>query len=130
MLLIPTYIAPSKIDGFGLFAAVLLPAGTVWWRFDERIDRAFSVDEFDALPELIREHVRRSGYEQHGRIFMCGDDARFINHSTSSPSIPFAEPGYITTSSIFVRDVLAGEEITENYTQFDENALPFMRAAE
>ena len=31
MLCVPTYLAPSAIEGFGLFAARPIPAGTVVW---------------------------------------------------------------------------------------------------
>lgn len=123
MLLVKTYVAPSKIDGLGLFAAEPIPAGTVWWRLHEAIDRVFTSDELDALPPMAREHVQKSGFAQDGKFVMCGDDARFVNHAFDAPSIPHDS----VMGSITTRRIEAGEEIVEDYTLFDENVRPFMR---
>lgn len=69
MLLIRTFVKPSKIDGLGLFAAADIKPGTVWWRYSDIIDKVFSEAEFGALAILAQEHVQRSGYRQNG--FLC-----------------------------------------------------------
>src|ERR1700744_3557046 len=109
MLLVKTFVAPSPIDGLGLFAAEPISAGTGWWRFDGAVDRVFEPMEFDDLCDLAKAHVLRSGFVQDGKYYLCGDDARFVNHSPRTPSLP-AEG---VLASIAVRDIAVGEEITE-----------------
>jgi len=38
MILVRTYLAPSSIDGLGLFAAEDIPKGTITWEFYSEID--------------------------------------------------------------------------------------------
>lgn len=125
MLLVKTFVAQSPINGLGLFAAVDIAPGTAWWRLDGRIDGIFSEAEFAALPEMARQHVRHSGFLQKGTWVMCGDDARFVNHAFDTPSRPDTNG----MASVTVRPIRAGEEITEDYTQFDENVRDFMLRA-
>ena len=122
MLLVATIVKPSRIEGLGLFAAADIPAGTVWWKFDRAIDRKFSEFSFVVLPKLAQEHIQRSGFKQNGIWVMCGDDARFVNHAFDAPTRP--DPNM--TASVTTRLIKAGEELTEDYSLFDENVRDFM----
>jgi SET domain-containing protein len=57
MLLIPTYVAPSRIEGVGVFAAEDVTAGTLIWRLEPRLDRLFSKEDIETLPEVHRAFV-------------------------------------------------------------------------
>lgn len=123
MMLIKAYISPSTIHGLGLFAADFIASGTPIWRFQPGFDHDFSPAEFAALPPLAREHTRwfcfvRTG---DGHVILSGDHACFINHSpapnTGAP--PKATPPITTVA---LRDIAAGEEITCNYFDYDADA--------
>lgn len=115
MLRVPTYVAPSAISGVGLYAGTDLEADTVIWEFDERVDWAISRAEFDAFPEPYRERMRHWVYlDDAGLYVLCGDNAKFMNHS-DDPNCADPDGAYTITR----RAVKAGEELTCDYTEFD-----------
>jgi SET domain-containing protein len=120
MMLIPTRVAPSGIHGLGLFAVSVVPAGTAVWRFLPGFDHSFSPQEFAALPELARAHTRWFCFvsRENGHVILSGDHACFINHSvTPNTGAPLKGPAPVTTLAL--RDIQAGEEITCNYHDYD-----------
>ncbi len=120
MMLIRTRVAPSTIHGMGLFTVEPVPAGTPVWRFEPGFDHDFSPAQFAALPLLAREHARWFCFvsKVDGHVILSGDHACFINHSpdhnTGTPPNP--EPPVTTVT---LRDLAAGEEITCNYWAYD-----------
>ena len=58
MLLVNTYIAPSKIHGTGVYASEAIPKGTPMWRFEPAVDRVIPFDELEKLPEPAREFLK------------------------------------------------------------------------
>ena len=115
MLLVRTYLAPSSIHGIGLFAAEPIPAGSLVWAFDKTIDRVISDEEYKALLPIGQDFVWRYHFqEEDGTRIMCGDDARFMNHS-DHPNLKDDPIGPTTAA----RDIAIGEELTCNYTNFD-----------
>jgi len=120
MMLIPTRVQPSTIHGLGLFATQFVPRGTPIWKFQPQFDHDFSPAEFAALPPLARQHTRWFCFvsKKDGHVILSGDHACFINHTlnpnTGAP--PNAEPPVTT---IALRDIDAGEEITCNYHDYD-----------
>jgi len=120
MLLIPTRVQPSAIHGLGLFAAEAVPRGTPIWRFEPLLDRELTPAQAGALPPVARAHLRRFGYvsRQTGRIVLAGDHACFMNHSaTPNTGAPGQAAEPVTT--VALRDIRAGEELTCNYYEFD-----------
>lgn len=122
MLLVRTQVKPSPIAGLGLYAAQNISAGQVWWRYDDRIDRTFSAEEYEKLPPHIQEWLRTYAYLQSGLWVLCGDHAMFVNHSDQPNSITAGN------ESIALRDIPAGHEIVENYREFCEDwpLIPFL----
>jgi uncharacterized protein len=51
-----SFISPTI--GYGLIATRLIPKGTITWVGDP-LDQIVSAVQMDALPELLRRHVRR-----------------------------------------------------------------------
>lgn len=122
MLLVRTLVKPSAIAGLGLFAAETISAGQVWWRYDHRIDRTFSAEEYEQLPSHIQDWLRTYAYLQRGLWVLCGDHAMFVNHSDQPNSVTAGN------ESIALRDIPAGQEIVENYREFCEDwpLIPFL----
>lgn len=119
MLLVKTYIALSRIHGFGLFAAEPIQEGEVIWRFREGFDSLLSVEYVDTLPEIAQAHiVKHCGLLRNGFFLHTGDDDRFINHSASPNTVPRPYLDDLCAA----REIAKGEEITEDYRAFDLNA--------
>ncbi len=115
MLLIKTEIKPSRIHDIGIFAAEDIRKGTVVWKFNPLLDIKLSKTEMDSLPPAVRSQITRYTYmNADGKFLLCGDDARFFNHS-GSPNC--ADPDEQTT--IAARDIFMGEELTSDYAVID-----------
>lgn len=120
MILIPTRVGPSAIHGCGLFAAEPVPQGTPIWRFLPGFDHDFSPEQWAALPEPARRHTRHFCFVRQGdlHVILSGDHACFINHSeTPSTGVPPDAAPPVTT--VALRDIRAGEELTCNYWTYD-----------
>jgi uncharacterized protein len=120
MMLVKTRIDTSPIDGYGLFAVERIARDTPVWRFTPPFDQDLSPDVLDSLSPDQREWMLKYGYiDLHSqRLILCGDDARFINHSdTPNIAADFSLDPY--GLDIAVRDIEAGEEITSDYMTFE-----------
>lgn len=115
MLRVATFVAPSEIAGMGLFAGTDLDAGTVIWEFDEGVDWRLTREEFERFPEPYRGRLRHYVYvDEAGMYVLCGDNAKFMNHS-ATPNCDDPD-GRVTITRHPVR---AGEELTSDYRRFD-----------
>ena len=117
MMIVPTYVGPSEIEGVGIFAAAPITAGTAIWILEEKFDLVVSAAEVEKLPELQRGFIERYGYPhmtRPGLMVLEFDNGRFMNHS-QSPNTDFTRPDMAWA----VRDIAEGEEITCDYAQFD-----------
>ena len=117
MMLIPTYVAPSAIEGVGIFAAEKIPAGTRIWELEPAFDRLIRRGDVAGLPPVIQAFVERYSYpypHDPERLIVELDNGRFMNHS-DAPNTVFSDPdaGYTLC------DIDAGEELTCNYGEFD-----------
>lgn len=115
MFLIPTFLGPSSIHGTGVFTAQAIPAGTLIWRLDKGVDWVFSPEEFSELPEPFYSRMWPYLYtDAQGLLVLCGDNGRFMNHSDT----PNCQDNDIYTWAR--RDIVAGEELTCDYREFDK----------
>jgi hypothetical protein len=117
MMLVATYVAPSPIEGVGVFAAEPIPAGTLIWQLAPGLDRLIPRSEVESLPPLFQEFVERYSYpypHDPERLIVELDNGRFMNHS-DAPNTIFSDPdaGYT------IRDIAPGEELLCNYAEFD-----------
>lgn len=118
MFKVPTYLAPSLIHGTGVFTAVPIPAGTVIWEYDPPVDWEISPDEMESIPEPYQSRLRHFSYlDESGIYVLCGDNAKFMNHSFE-PNCD--DPSGAQT--IANRDIAAGDELTCDYRAFDVDA--------
>jgi SET domain-containing protein len=119
MFLLPTYLNQSEIHGTGVFTSVDIPAGTTVWTFTPDLDWRIPLVVLEQFPEPYRTYLRAYCYQETPDVLiLCGDNARFMNHSfdpncDDGPEVTFAR-----------RDIRAGEELTCDYRAFDlESAL-------
>ncbi len=121
MLLVKTRLAPSAIEGLGVFAAEDITKGTIVWQFVPGVDLLIDPSELPSLPAAVVEHCQRYAYlhTETGEYVLCGDDARFVNHSDDPNLIGIYPPGDKQGVDIAARDIRAGEELTSDYQTFD-----------
>jgi uncharacterized protein len=108
MMTVPTYVAPSAIEGVGIFAATDIKAGEEIWRFEP---------EIAALGPVQRDYVERYGYSHMtDRTFTVveADNGRFMNHS-ETPNTDFTRPD----RGFAIVDIPAGTEILCDYGEFE-----------
>lgn len=127
MLLVKTRVAPSPVHGLGLFAAQFIPKGTRIWEFNEEVDSRFDESALVGLSEAEQEALLTKTYVNPNTelYVLCGDDARYINHSDNpnTEDIGYDE-GIVNGEGVTIaaRDIQPGEEIFSNYTSFDADA--------
>jgi SET domain-containing protein len=115
MLRVPTYVANSSIAGVGLFAATDLPADTVIWEYAEGVDWKIAPSELILFPEPFQSRLRHYLYQEDSGVYvLCGDNAKYMNHS-EQPNCDDAGGEYTVTT----RAIRAGEELTCDYRLFD-----------
>lgn len=110
-----TRLAPISDDvGLGVVATHKIPAGTIVWvldPLDHRIPRA----QAEALGPLFGQAFRHYAFWEHGddELVLCWDHGRYVNHACDANCL-----GGGFRFEIAVRDIEAGEELTDDYATF------------
>ena len=119
MLRVKTYLAPSAIQGTGLFLGEPVRAGRILWAFDEGFDPIVPLEKVVRALEANRnaaEYVRHFGYADIARpdyITFNIDNERFKNDSISPNCIVDGDG-----ASVAAFDLPAGVELTNDYEDF------------
>jgi SET domain-containing protein len=81
----------------------------------------FDTEEIEKLPQTTQDICRRYAYYDHNnkKYVLCGDDARFENHSDDPNTMGVYPEGDAFGMDIATRDIQEGEEITCDYRSFD-----------
>lgn len=120
MLLIPTFLSKSDIQGIGLFADCDIPTGTIIWKYDDATTNIYSKLEWETLrmklPEIAFENIFRFSYLRHDKWLLTLDDGRFMNHS-GNPNTGYDQ---VAETCFALRDIAKGEELTVRYGEFCE----------
>jgi SET domain-containing protein len=130
----PIEVRESVLSGKGLFAAVDIPKGTVYWICNSsdpqltnppgiKENRSYTHEELEA----VGDHDAIRSIFHGGMYFKCNDTwvaffdgSEYINHSLSPNSqIVYPESmDYRDLKAITLKDVKAGEEIVEDYSNY------------
>lgn len=116
MMTVRCYLAPSKIEGLGVFAAEPISAGETVWKFDPTFDQVFSTNYPKTQPDHVREFLERYTYAHPNDprlIVLDSDEGRFMNHA-DAPNTDFSDP----EKGVALVDIAAGEELTCDYKHF------------
>ena len=118
MLIVETYIDVSPGKGIGLFAKEYIAKGSVYWVRDENFDKIFLQNQLEQYPKLASDFIKIHGFlEQTGDWYLCGDNARFSNHSRlPNTENHFDYLGRIQYS-IATENISPGNEIFCDYTK-------------
>jgi SET domain-containing protein len=123
MMVVRSYLAPSAIEGLGVFAAEPIPKGALVWRFDRRFDQVIAKEVLAAAPDHVREFMERYTYEFHedpGYVVLDADEGRYMNHS-GTPNVDLRDPEI----GVATREIAAGEELTCDYACFTAGVVEF-----
>ena len=129
-------VRPSPVHGLGIFALKSIPTGTRWWSIEVGETIAISRAQFAALAQSASTpatDAMMAGIQTysiylkaHDLMVLIPDNGRFVNHS----DVPNSAAGVNGTLlySVALRDIAVGEEITEDYSTYDECPWPGISA--
>lgn len=123
MLKVPTYVSSCGQKGLGLFSTEIIKKGTIVWELVSGFDIIMTSPQWNKLPEWQRLIFEEHAWLDKGMNLWIypADDGKYFNHS-DDPNCGHLEPG----KDIALRDISANEELTVNYTQFDQQGLTFV----
>ena len=131
---VPYELKQSPIAGLGIFATAPIARGTLLWKYNEN-----SVKEYEEAALRARlaplsaaeavelcEHV----FCWEGKVCEIMDDGKYWNHAKGSKqntgNHPDGDAHGDGMSSYALRDIAAGEELTDDYALYDK--LPWFEA--
>lgn len=122
MLVVPTYIKQSTIQGMGLFAAAPIKKGDIIWKYVPELDFGLTQEQVDALPQYAKKSFLNYCYVDNdlGLHILCFDDARFMNHSNTPTTIQVENDIDSQGYTVAARNIDADEELTCDYTVTDD----------
>jgi SET domain-containing protein len=107
-------VATNPQMGLGLFAKEFIKKGSVVWQYIEGVDIRICKDKFEKLNEVQKEYFYKYAWlEEDGCYYSSCDLTNFINHSYN-PNLKV-----IDDIVIAIQDIQPGEEMFENYQEFD-----------
>jgi SET domain-containing protein len=110
MMSVRCYLAPSSIEGLGVFCRDPIARGDVVWRHDPMLDMRIPVASVSRYPEHVREFIDRYAYldlRDTAMLVLESDEGRFMNHA-DKPNLVFKG----ATGGFAVVDIPAGTELT------------------
>lgn len=100
----------SEEIGHGVFATRPIPKGTIVWVRDD-LDQVFTPEQVTGMSPFYQQILDKYSFvDARGDIILCWDHSRFFNHSCNANCM---SAGY--EFEIAVRDIAAGEELTDDY---------------
>lgn len=123
MLLTKTAVKPSSIHGLGLFADEAIPKGTRIWQFSPGLDLEIDVADFEKFDQTEKDFMLFYGFhsKKTGKYHLSFDNVRFINHAQKGNITVDLSVDDVEYPLIAAKDIPIGEELTQNYLDFDEH---------
>lgn len=109
----------SNKHGIGLFADQDILKGTLVYTESPVLDLNITQEQFDALHENERQEILWWGFkdEHTGLWHVDFDVSKFINHANDGTLTQDEE--HEGAHLITTRDIQSGEELTQNYLEFE-----------
>jgi SET domain-containing protein len=109
----------SNKHGIGLFADEELKEGQLIYTASPLLDVNITQEQFDSLTDREKEEFQWWGFfdEPSQRWHVDFDVSRFINHSREGTVTQ--DKGHDEAYLVTTRDVQKGEELTQNYLEFE-----------
>jgi uncharacterized protein len=119
MIHIKYKLETSPLHGIGLYADEYISKGALIYTASPLLDLNISEEQFDMLDEKEKQEVRWWGFSDPvtGAWHVDFDVTRFINHSLDATVAQ--DPSRTDAYLVAVRNIEAGEELTQNYLEFE-----------
>ncbi|MBI1308449.1 MAG: SET domain-containing protein-lysine N-methyltransferase [Proteobacteria bacterium] len=112
----------SPLHGIGLFAAQPIKQGALIYSASPILDVNISSEQFESLTEAEKSEVRFWGFwiEDEQVWHVDFDVSKFINHDRNSTVTQDGD--HKDAYLVATRDIKSGEELTQNYLEFETEA--------
>lgn len=119
MIHIKYNLAASNKHGIGLFADQEIKKGEVIYTASPILDLNITQEQFDSLNDSEKQEVLWWGFfdEPSQKWHVDFDVSKFINHSYEATVTQDGE--HDEAYLVAVRDIVIGEELTQNYLEFE-----------
>jgi hypothetical protein len=109
----------SPLHGVGLFADEPIPKGVLIYTPSPVLDVNITQEQFNALDEKEKQEVRWWGFldPTTNRWHVDFDVTHFINHADDATVTQ--DPAHPDAYLVAARDIKIGEELTQNYLEFE-----------
>lgn len=121
MMIVRCYLAPSAIEGLGVYCHYDIKKGQNVWRHEPILDISIPLADIARMEPHVREFIDRYGYpdwNNPGHLVLESDEGRFMNHA-DEPNLDFSDQVH----GFAVRDIPAGTELTCHYSTFTEGEI-------
>ncbi|MCA9962094.1 MAG: SET domain-containing protein [Anaerolineales bacterium] len=111
----------NPVIGYGVFATAVIPTGTIVYvqdRLEHVIHPNDPIRQDPAYKAVIEKYSFR---DEAGNYVVSWDFAKYVNHCCHANTL---STGY--GFEIAVRDILPGEEITDEYALFGHEEMPLL----
>ena len=114
------FISPEI--GYGIFATAFIPMGTIVY-VEDPLDIKVGPENYLLRDSRYKNFIKRySVRDTRGNYILCWDNAKYVNHCCQCNTM---STGY--DFEIAIRDIEAGEEITDEYSLFNlEEEIPLI----
>lgn len=116
MFTIDTYIQKTESKGFGVFTKQFIKKDTIIWEFIEGLDIKVDKKSLENLTPVQQQFVDIYFWREGDNHYSSCDHSIFQNHSNT--------PNSVTSGSLHMvaaRDIEVGEELTVDYSSFDDS---------
>ena len=119
MILIDYEVKSSSIHGAGMFTKQNIKKGELIAKASPLLDVDVTVEEFNKLDNREKKELLYWGfYDEPRNVYHCDfDNTKFINHSKDGNVTQ--DESYKDMYLIAKRDIDKGEELTQNYLEFE-----------
>ncbi len=119
MIYINYKLDKSKHHGIGLFAAENIKKGTLIYTPSPMLDINLTQEQFDSLNDKEKKEIMWWGFydEPTKKWHVDFDVSHFINHENEGTITQ--DVNHKDAYLIAARDIKAGEELTQNYLEFE-----------
>ena len=125
MYLIPVKTGKSTIEGTGVFTLEAIKKGAVAWKYVAGHDKTLSTADYENLDEAGKQYMEKVAYlsQISGQYIFPPDNdpALYTNHNAPHNNLTVVLDKNISLEPHFIanRDIAPGEELTNNYHEFD-----------
>lgn len=119
MIHVKYQLKTSPIHGVGLFAAEKIKEGQVVYTASPLLDTNITLEQFNSLDPKEKQEMRWWGFwDEPNNVWHSDFDVtRFVNHSQNATLSQ--DEKHQDAYLVATRDIRAGEELTQNYLEFE-----------